>query len=90
LVADSTNTPVRAWFLYLTVALESQSRPIAGWAMVNPLRTEPALPASDVALEQQRPDGVIYHSNQDREYTPIAFNLQFRETGGCPVHRQHR
>ncbi|WP_175233259.1 DDE-type integrase/transposase/recombinase, partial [Paraburkholderia humisilvae] len=65
-IADATNVPTDAGFLYLAVMPDVVSRHIVGWAMSNHLYTELMLCSLDMALQQRRYDGVILHSNQGR------------------------
>jgi putative transposase len=71
-VADITNVPTWAGFLYLAVVLDAWSRRIVGWAMRSSLHAELVLEALGMALQQRRPDEVIHHSDQDSQYTSLA------------------
>ena len=83
-VADITYIPASAGFLYLAVVLDAWSRRVIGWAMATHLRTELVLDALNMAVWQRRPERVIHHSDQGRQYTSIAFGLRCREVGVRP------
>jgi len=83
-VADATYIPTGKGFLYLAVVLDVFSRRIVGWAMSNHLYTELMLRALGMALHQRRHEGVILHSDQDSQYTSIAFGRRCREAGVQP------
>ena len=63
-VADITNVPTWAGFLYLAVVVDAWSRRVVGWAMANDLRTELVLDARNMALGQRPASAVIHHSDQ--------------------------
>lgn len=83
-VSDITYVPTQGGTLYLAVVLDVWSRRIVGWAMESHLRTELVLKALDMALEQRKPDGVIFHSDQGCQYTSIAFGNRCLEAGVRP------
>jgi len=83
-VADITYIPTWTRFLYLAVVLDAFSRRIVGWAMATHLRTKLVLDALDMALEQRRPEAVIHHSDQESQYTSIAFGARCRQAGVRP------
>jgi len=60
------------------------SRKIVGWAMANHLRTELVRDAMDMAVGQRRPKDVIYHGDQDSQYTSVAFGERRGEAGVRP------
>jgi putative transposase len=45
------------------------------------LRTELVLDALNMAIGQRRPTAVIHHSDQDCQYTSLAFGLRCRAAG---------
>lgn len=83
-VADITDIPTGAGFLFLAVVLDACSRRIVGWAMATHLRTELGLDALNMALEQRRPQAVIHHSDQGCQYTSIAFGARCKQAGVRP------
>jgi putative transposase len=83
-VADITDIPTWAGFLYLAVVLDAFSRRIVGWAMAINLKSRLVLDALDMALLQRRPDGVIHHSDQGSQYTSVAFGNRCKEAGVRP------
>ena len=85
-VADITS-PRLVGFLYLGIVLDVFSRRVVGWAMATHLRTELVVEALEMAVEQRRPEAVVHHSDQGRQYTSLAFGARCREwsptaTGG--------
>ncbi len=83
-VADITDIPTWAGFLYLAVVLDAFSRRIVGWSMASHLRTNLVLDALDMALARRRPETVIHHSDQGSQYTSIAFGLRCAKAGVKP------
>jgi len=83
-VADITDVPTWAGFLYLAVVLDAWSRRVVGWAMASHLRTELVLAALDMAVAQRRPLAVIHHSDQGCQYTSFAFGRRCRQAGVRP------
>jgi putative transposase len=83
-VADITDVPIAAGFLYLAVVLDAWSRKIVGWSMANHLRTELVLDAMAMAVGQRRPKDVIHHSDQGSQYTSVAFGKRCAEAGVRP------
>ena len=82
-MADITYIPTWAGFLFLAVVLDAWSRRVVGWAMGTTLKSDLVLDALNMALEQ-RPNGVIHHSDQGSQYTSIAFGLRCGEMGVRP------
>jgi putative transposase len=81
-VADITDVPTWAGFLYLAVVLAAHSRRVVGWAMAEHLRSELVIEAVDMAVWRRRPmEGLIHHSDQGSQYTSLAFGRRLRETG---------
>ena len=83
-VADLTYVPTRTGFLYLAVVMDVWSRRIVGWAMAGHMRTKLVLDALDMAIDQRRPRGVIFHSDHGSQYTSIEFGKRCREAGVKP------
>ena len=83
-VADITDIPTWAGFLYLAVVLDAFSRRIVGWSMALTLHTRLVLDALDMALMTRRPEGVIHHSDHGSRYTSIGFGKRCREAGVRP------
>src|SRR5271166_5296575 len=83
-VADITDIPTRAGFLYLAVVLDAYSRRIVGWSMATSLATRLVLDALNMALVTRRPRGVIHHSDQGSQYTSIEFGHRCRAAGVRP------
>ncbi len=65
--------------MYLAVVMDAWSRRIVGWVMETHLRAELVLAAFEMAVEQRRPEGVVHHSDQETQYTSIAFGLRRKE-----------
>lgn len=81
-VADITDIPTWAGFLYLAVILDVFSRRVVGWAMADHLRAELVVDALDMAVARRRPDaGVIHHSDHGSQYTSLAFGQRLRDAG---------
>jgi putative transposase len=83
-VADITDVPTWAGFLYLAVVLDAWSRRVVGWAMATHLRTELVLDALNMAVWQRRPRQVIHHSDQGCQYTSLAFGRRCEAAGVRP------
>jgi putative transposase len=83
-VADISDIPTWAGFLYLAVVLDAFSRRIVGWAMATHLRTELVLKALNMALGQRRPAAVIHHSDHGCQYTSFAFGKRCAQAGVRP------
>lgn len=83
-VADITYIPTWSGFLYLAMVLDVWSRRVVGWAMESHLRTELVLAATDMAIEQRRPQNVIHHSDRGCQYTSYSFGKRCREMGVMP------
>ncbi len=66
------------------MVLDAFSRKIVGWAMATYLRTELVLKALDMALAQRGATGVIHHSDQDSQYTSLAFGKRCEQAGLRP------
>ena len=83
-VADITYIPTWAGFLYLAIVMDVWSRRIVGWKMASHLRTELVLDATDMAIRQRQPVGVIHHSDKGSQYTSLAFGQRCRAAGVRP------
>jgi len=83
-VADITYIATWAGFLYLAVVVDAWSRRVVGWAMATHLRADLVLDALEMAIRQRRPQGVIHHSDQGRQYTSLAFGKRCLEAGIRP------
>jgi len=83
-VADITDVPTGAGFLYLAVVVDAWSRRVIGWAMASHLRTELVVAALEMALAQRRPADVIHHSDHGCQYTSFAFGYRCRDAGVRP------
>ena len=83
-VADVTDVPTWAGFVYLAVVVDAFSRRVVGWSMATHLRTELVLEALNMALWQRRPKNVIHHSDQGCQYTSFAFGKRCRLMGVQP------
>ena len=67
-VADITQVPTWAGWLYLAVVLDAWSRRIVGWAMAPHMRAELVEGALAMAIANRKPKGrVVHHS--DSEYS---------------------
>ena len=83
-VADVTDVPTWAGFVYLAVVVDAFSRRVVGGSMATHLRTELVLEALNMALWQRRPKNVIHHSDQGCQYTSFAFGKRCRLMGVQP------
>jgi len=84
-VADITYIPTWAGFLYLAVVLDAFSRRIIGWAMGHNLKAQLLLDALNTAIAQRKPQNVNYHSDQESQYTSIAFGQRCKEADVRPT-----
>ena len=83
-VADITDIPTWAGFLYLAVVLDAFSRRIVGRWMAAHRPTALVLDAFDMALGRRRPEYVIPHSDQGSQDTSIALGTRCRPAGVRP------
>jgi putative transposase len=83
-VADITDIPTWAGFLYLAVVLDVFSRRIVGWSMATTLAKQLVLDALNMALASRRPRDVIHHSDQGSQYTSIEFGRRCRHADVRP------
>ena len=81
-VADITQVPTGAGWLYLAVVLDVWSRRIVGWAMATHMRAELVRAALDMAIRRRQPKGgVVHHSDRGSQYTSLGFGKLCREAG---------
>ena len=81
-VADITQVPTWAGWLYVAVVLDAWSRRIVGWAMAPQMQTRLVVDALGMAVERRQPKGeVVHHSDQGSQYTSLAFGERCREAG---------
>lgn len=83
-VADITDVPTAAGFLFLAVVLDVWSRRIVGWTMATDLRTRWVLNALDMAVTARKPADVMHHSDQGSQSTSAAFGCGCKEAGARP------
>ncbi len=84
-LGDITYVPTGEGWLYLAVLLDAHSRRVIGWAMADHLRTELALDALAMALEQRRPGaGLVHHTDRGGQYTAIAYQARLAARGSPP------
>ncbi len=83
-VADMTYVPTWAGFVYLAIVLDVWSRRIVGWSIGERMTAELVLAALSMAVQQRKPDGVIYHSDQGSQYTSVAFGARCARMGVRP------
>ena len=68
-VADISYIRTRQQFGYLAVILDAYSRRVVGWALSNRLRSDVAVRALKMALEQRQPPaGLVHHSDRGVQY----------------------
>jgi putative transposase len=85
-VADITFVPTASEFLYLAVVVDACGRKFVGWSMANHLRADPRIKSGEIlhalemAIGQRRPGDVIHHSDQENQYTSLAFGARCEET----------
>jgi len=74
-VGDITYIPTGEGWLYLATLLDAYSRRIVGWAMADHLRTELALDALIMALQQRRPPPgqLVHHTDRGCQYTARVY-----------------
>jgi putative transposase len=74
-VGDITYIPTGEGWLYLATLLDVYSRRIVGWAMADHLRTELAVDALTMALQQRRPlsGQLVHHTDRGCQYTARAY-----------------
>ena len=81
-VADITQVPTWADWLYLAVVLDAWNRRIVGWAMATHMRTELVEDALSMAISGRQPrGGLVHHSDQGSQYTSLAFGERCRQAG---------
>ena len=81
-VADITQVPTWAGWLYVAVVLDAWSRRIVGWSMAPQMETRLVVDALGMAVERRQPKGeVVHHSDQGSQYTSLAFGERCREAG---------
>ncbi len=80
-VADITFVPTAAGFLFVAVVPDAWSRTIVGRAFSADRKRRLVLDALDVALEVDRPQSVIHHSDPGSPYTSLAFEARCRAAG---------
>ena len=81
-VADITQVPTGAGWLYLAVVLDAWSRRIVGWAMATHMRVELVNGALGMAVRHRQPKGgAVHHSDRGSQYTSLAFGKLCREAG---------
>ena len=70
---------------YLAVVIDLFSRRVVGWSMQSHLRTELALEALEMAIEQRRPQpGLLFHSDRGVQYASHNFQLALAQHGMRP------
>jgi transposase InsO family protein len=81
-LGDITYVATAEGWLYLAVLLDAHSRRVVGWAMADHLRTELALDALAMALEQRRPGaGLVHHTDRGCQYTAAAYRAILASSG---------
>ena len=83
-VADVTYIANWTGWLYLAVVVDAWSRKVIGWAMSTHLQIALVMDTLQMAIQQRRPEDVIYHSDQGSQYTSLAFGQRCREAGVRP------
>ena len=89
-LGDITYLPTAEGWLYLAVLLDAYSRRVVGWAMADHLRTELALEALAMALQQRRPvpGELVHHTDRGCQYTARAYQAQLVAQGiACSMSR---
>jgi transposase InsO family protein len=73
-VADITYIRTFEGWLYLAAIMDLHSRKIVGWAMSDTLKTELAISALKMAIQQRRPTkGLMHHSDRGVQYASNAY-----------------
>jgi putative transposase len=71
-VADMTYVSTWAGFIYLAVIIDVWSRRVVGWQIGEQMTADLVINAFNMALSQRKPESVIHHSDQVRQYTILA------------------
>jgi transposase InsO family protein len=73
-VADITYIRTLEGWLYLAIILDAFSRRVVGWALADHLRTELALDALRMAIDDRRPAaGLVHHTDRGCQYTAADY-----------------
>ena len=87
-VADITQVPTWAGWLYVAVVLDAWSRRIVGWSMAPQMQTRLVVDALGMAVERRQPKGeVVHHSDQGsqgefkRSSQHLEEELRWRQAG---------
>ena len=79
-----TYLPTWTGFLYVAVVIDVISRKVVGWAFGEKITAELVILALNMAIMTRKPESVIRHSDQGRQYTRIAFGNRRKEMGVRP------
>lgn len=77
-------TYLRTWegWLYLAVVIDLFSRRVVGWAIADHMRTELAVDALVMAINQRQPaPGLIHHSDRGSQYASNTYQAVLKEHG---------
>lgn len=84
-VGDITYVSTHEGFLYVAVILDLRSRRVVGWAMRHTLDAELAIAALlSAARDRRPPPGLIFHSDQGKQYASARFQAIIRRFGMTP------
>jgi len=72
-LADITYVPAFEGRLYLAVVLDLFTRKIVGWAMRDHMRAELTIAALTMAIQWQKPPGLIHHSDRGSQYAAADY-----------------
>ena len=83
-VADMTDVPPGAGFIYLAVVIDVYSRKAVGWAFDARMTADWVIAALNRARVTRKPKSVIHHSDQGSQYTSVAFGKRCEKMGVKP------
>lgn len=78
-VADISQVPTQAGWLYVAVVLDVWSRMVVGWAVESHSRAELVEQALDMAVRRRSPTNVVHHSDRGTQYSSHAFRARCRD-----------
>jgi len=81
-VADLTDVPTWAGFIFLAVVIEVWSRRVVGGSIGEHRRAELVLAALNRAIPWRQPDAVVHHRDQGSQYASLAFGKRCQDMGG--------
>lgn len=84
-IADITYIRLRHEHVFLAVVLDAWSRKVIGWHLARTLKTELALKAVEMAIEQRAPKpGLVHHSDRGIQYAAEEYVALLEKHGIVP------